>query len=187
MASTDKKSEMSAAFARSLLELAQDQNQAEPVGAELRDLRQAFEADPTFGEFFANPSIKREDRARVANEALASKVSSPLLRNFLKVAGEHDMLQNLPRISESYDEQLDELLGKVEADVFVPQRLSAEQLEAVRQRVAQALKKDAVLHQYVDESLIGGMVLRVGDQVIDGSVKGQLEQMRKRLLSSRPQ
>jgi F-type H+-transporting ATPase subunit delta len=186
MASKDEKSDIAAAFARSLLELAQGQNQAEPVGAELRDLRQAFDADPTIAEFFGNPSIKREDRARIAEQALGSKVSSPLLRNFLRVANEHGVLQHLALISESYDEQLDELLGKVEVDVITAQKLSAEQLEVARQRVTQALKRDAVLHQYVDESLIGGVVLKVGDQVIDGSVKGQLEAMRKKLLASRP-
>lgn len=185
MASTDQKSSKAAVFARSLLELAQDQGQAEPVGAELRDLRQVFEADATFGEFFANPSIKRDERARVAEQALASKVASPLLRNFIGVANEHGMLQNLPLISESYDDLLDELLGKVEVDVIVPQKLSADQLAAVKERVTQALKKDAVVHQYVDEALIGGMVLKVGDKVIDGSVKGQLEALRQRMLSAR--
>jgi F-type H+-transporting ATPase subunit delta len=71
-------------------------------------------------------------------------------------------------------------------DVIVAHRLTPEQMEVARQRITQALKRDAVVHQYVDESLIGGVVLKVGDRVIDGSVKGQLEAMRKRLLSSRP-
>ena len=60
----------------------------------------------------------------------------------------------------------------------VAQRLTAEQLEQVRQQVSQALKKDAVVHQYVDESIIGGLVLRVGDKLIDASVRNQLETMR---------
>jgi F-type H+-transporting ATPase subunit delta len=174
---------MAAVFARSVLELAQGQNQLEPVAQELRGLKQVIEADPVFAEFFGNPSIGREERAKIVEQVLGSQVS-PLVRNFLRVANERDALRFLPAISEQYDEMLDELMGKVEVDVTVAQRLSAEQLEGVRQRVGQAIQKDAVVHQYVDESIIGGMVLRIGDKVIDGSVKAQLEAMRQRLLAA---
>ena len=61
-----------------------------------------------------------------------------------------------------------------------------EQLEKVRQKVSEALKKDAVIHQYVDDSIVGGMILRVQDQLIDASVKNQLRAMREQLLAARP-
>jgi F-type H+-transporting ATPase subunit delta len=79
---------------------------------------------------------------------------------------------------------LDEQLGKIEVDVTVAQKLSSEQLEEVRQRVSAALKKDAVVHQYVDESIIGGLVIRVQDKLIDASVKTQLAAMKQQLLSA---
>jgi F-type H+-transporting ATPase subunit delta len=87
----------------------------------------------------------------------------------------------LPGFCEAYAALLDEKLGKVEVDVTVASRLSNEELEQVRQLVNRALKKDAVVHQYVDESIIGGIVLKVGDRLIDGSVRTQLEQVRSRL------
>jgi F-type H+-transporting ATPase subunit delta len=183
MASTDEKNSTATVFARSLLELAQAQNQAEPVGQELKSLRQVVEADPAFLDFFSNPSVGRDARAKIVDDVIASK-ASPLVRNFVRVANEHNVLRHLPLISEAYDDLLDEMLGKVEVDVTVAQRLTPEQLENVRQKVGQAIKKDAVVHQYVDESIIGGMVLKVGDQVIDGSVKVQLESLRQKLLSA---
>jgi F-type H+-transporting ATPase subunit delta len=69
-------------------------------------------------------------------------------------------------------------------DVTVAQRLSPDELENVRRRVSQALGKDAVVHQYVDESIIGGLVLRVQDQLIDASVRYQLDAMKQRLLQA---
>ena len=87
---------------------------------------------------------------------------------------------------DAYEDLLDERLGKVEVDVTVAVRLSPDELESVRQRIGAALKKDAVIHQYVDESIIGGMILRVEDRVIDSSVRYQLEAMRKNLLSAAP-
>jgi F-type H+-transporting ATPase subunit delta len=77
------------------------------------------------------------------------------------------------------------MLGKIEVDVTVAQRLSDAQLEEVRRKVSTALKKDAVVHQYVDEKIIGGLVLRVGDRLIDGSVKAQLDAMRRQLLTAK--
>lgn len=184
MASTEQNKTMSAVYAKSLLELASDQKQAEPIGQELRELRQVVEADPLFNDFFSDPSVGRDKRAKIVDDVMGSRVS-PLLRNFIHVANEHNVLRHLSQISEVYDELLDELLGKVEVDVTVAQKLNADQLENVRQRVSQAIKKDAIIHQYVDEAIIGGMVLRVGDQVIDGSVRAQLDAMRQKLLSSR--
>jgi len=71
-------------------------------------------------------------------------------------------------------------------DVTTAQRLSPEELEQVREKISVALKKDAVIHQYVDESIIGGLVLRVGDKLIDASVETQLQTIKRQLLAARP-
>ena len=185
MATTEQNNSTATVFARSLLELAHDQNQHVPVGQELRDLRQVVEADPMFVDFFSDPSVGRDKRAEIVDRVLGSRLS-PLTKNFIRVANEHNVLRHLPKISEQYDELLDELLGKVEVDVTTAQKLTPEQLENVRVKVSQAIKKDAVVHQYVDEAIIGGMVLRVGDQVIDGSVRAQLDALRQKMLAARP-
>jgi F-type H+-transporting ATPase subunit delta len=95
-------------------------------------------------------------------------------------------LKEIPAIAAAYDDLLDEKLGKIEVDVTVAQKLSPDQLEQVRQRVSQALKKEAVMHQYVDESIIGGLLLRVQDKLIDASVRSQLHSLRDQLLASQP-
>jgi F-type H+-transporting ATPase subunit delta len=70
-------------------------------------------------------------------------------------------------------------------DVTVAQRLTSEQFEEVRRRVGQTLKREVVLHQYVDESIIGGMVLRIQDRLLDASVRAQLQALRRKLLSAK--
>ena len=64
--------------------------------------------------------------------------------------------------------------------------IKPEQLERVRQKVSIAIGRNAIVHQYVDESIIGGLVLRVQDKLIDASVKHQLEMMRRQLLQATP-
>jgi len=172
-------------YAQSLLELAEEQNQPEPIAQELNQLAEIIEQIPTFGEYLADPGISHEDRAKTLQHVFAGKVSK-LMWNFLGVLNLKRRLKNLPEIASAYDDLLDEKLGKIEVDVTVAHKLSPDQLEQVRQRISQALKKDAVLHQYIDDSLIGGLLLRIQDKLIDASVKSQLQLMKKELLSHGP-
>jgi F-type H+-transporting ATPase subunit delta len=174
------------AYARSLLELANESNQAEAINADLQALREAMDSDPSFAQFFRNPSVSDADRLAVLTKSLSGVGGSQLLSNFLGVLGAHGRLGILAEVAGAYDDLLGDQLGKIEVDVTVAQRLSADQLEQVRQKVSQALKKDAVVHQYVDESIIGGLILRVQDRLIDASVKSQLRAMRDQLLAARP-
>ena len=68
--------------------------------------------------------------------------------------------------------------------VTTARQLDGGQEEAIRQRISQVLGKNPILHKHVDESIIGGLVVRVGDKVMDASVKTQLKSMRERLLAS---
>ena len=153
------------------------------VDDELRGLREVIEANPTFRAFLRDPGIGEQERAQTLKRVFGGKLA-PLVMNFLGVVNAHGRLGRLEEIARAYDELLDERLGKIEVDVTVAQRLGADQLEQVRRSVSAALKKDAVVHQYVDESIIGGIVLRVQDRLIDASVRAQLEGMRRRMLEN---
>ena len=172
------------AYAKSLLELATEQKQAEPINGELTAIGEAIRSNDSFENFLRSPSVSDDDRLAVLKKATTG--ASQLVSNFLGVLASHSRLGLLSQIAEAYDDQLGEQLGKIEVDVTVAQKLTSEQLEKVRQKVSEALKKDAVIHQYVDESIVGGMILRVQDQLIDASVKSQLRAMREQLLAARP-
>jgi F-type H+-transporting ATPase subunit delta len=141
--------------------------------------------DPGVRLFLSSPAVGTADRQRVLQHAFKGKVS-PLMWNFLGVLNLKGRLGILDEIADAYADQLDQQLGKVEVDVTVAHRLGDDQLDEVRRRVSQALKRDATVHQYVDDGIIGGMVLRVGDKLIDASVRYQLQAMRDRLLAARP-
>jgi len=183
MPRTDQTSPVAVAYARSLLELAEERKQMEQADEELGGLRDVIEANTTFRAYLRDPGIGEQERGEMIKRVFAGKFS-PLVMNFLGVVSAHGRLGKLEEIARAYDELLDERLGKVEVDVTVAQRLAPDQLEQVRRGVSSALKKDAVVHQYVDESIIGGIVLRVQDRLIDASVRAQLEGMRRRMLEA---
>ena len=183
MPPTDQTSPLAVAYARSLLELAEERKQMEQADDELRGLRDVIEANPTFRAFLRDPGVGEQERADTLKRVFGGKLS-PLVMNFLGVVNAHGRMGKIEEIARAYDELLDERLGKIEVDVTVAQRLGPDQLEQVRRSVSAALKKDAVVHQYVDESMIGGIVLRVQDRLIDASVRAQLEGMRRRMLGA---
>jgi F-type H+-transporting ATPase subunit delta len=173
-------------YARSLLELANEgQQQAEAIGEELRDVRQVIDANPNFGLYLADPAISQAERGAAIKKIFGGRVSK-LLQDFLGVLNEKGRLGMFTEIAGAYGNLLEQQLSKVDVDVTVAQKLDDQQLEQVRQRVSTALKRDAVVHQYVDDSIIGGMLLRVQDQLIDASVRSQLQAIRTRMLASAP-
>ena len=173
------------AYAQSLLDLANERKQAEPIAQELAGLRKIVDENPTFREILSNPAISTDARAGLLNKAFRHNVSE-LLFNTLGVLNQKNRLGLISQIARAYDDLLDQQLGKVEVDLTVAQKLTAEQLEAARQKVSKALGREAVVHQYVDESVLGGMVLRVGDKLIDASVRYQLQAMKEQLLAAAP-
>jgi F-type H+-transporting ATPase subunit delta len=173
-------------YARSLLELANEgQQQAEEIAGELRDIRQIIDSNPNFALYLADPSISTAERGAVIKRIFGGKVAK-LLLDFLGVLNEKGRLNLFVEIAGAFGDLLDAQQSKVEVDVTVANRLDDQQLEQVRQSVSKALKRDAVVHQYVDESIIGGMLLRVQDQLVDASVKYQLETIKERMLASAP-
>ena len=170
-------------YARALLQLANKDGQAEPIREELNGLGQVLDGSAPFAAAIADPGVSETTRHDLLTKAFSGRVS-PLMMNFLGLLNSKGRLGLLREVIEAYDDLLEEQLGNVEVDVTVAQRLSDEQLATVRERVSAAIGRNAVVHQYVDESIIGGLVLRVQDKLIDASVKHQLETIRRQMLQA---
>lgn len=171
-------------YARSLLELADERNITDQIGGEVEGLQTILSENPSFRQFLADPAIGEEEREGLLKTVFGGKLD-PLLMSFLGVMNAKGRLGMLPDVCGAFDDLLADERGIVEVDLTVAHKLPPDELERVKQRVAQSLKKEVVLHQYVDETLIGGLILRVGDTQIDGSVRKQLDEMRDVLLNAK--
>jgi len=177
-------SPLAATYAQALLELATEPGEAETIGQELADLRAILRGDQMVMALLNDPALGGTERHNLLDRVFQDRVS-PLVLKFLHVLGEKGRLRLLIGIATAYHGLLDKRAGKIEVDVTVATRLNDQAFETVRQRVGVALKKDVVLHQYVDEKILGGMVLRVQDKLIDGSVRTQLGALREKILAAR--
>jgi F-type H+-transporting ATPase subunit delta len=176
-----------ASYARAVLEMTDDDRSlnAEAIATDLRGLRELVETNETFRQYLADPSVSAQSRGEVLKRVLGKQVSPVVLRT-LGVLNDKHRLPLLPQIANAYDDLLDERLGKVEVDLIVAHKLSPDELRDATARISQSLGREAVVHTYVDDSIIGGMILRVGDKLIDASVKNQLQSIKAKLLAAKP-
>jgi F-type H+-transporting ATPase subunit delta len=184
MTALNRPSAAAIAHARALLELADARGQTEQVAGEVKGIGDAVAESKGLRVFLTSPNVKDAERTDFIARTIAPRVS-PLTKALLDMLASKRKLGLLAEIGQAMELLLDERLGKVEVDVTVARHLNASELEQVRMSVSSALKKDAVIHQYVDESIIGGIIVKVGDQLIDGSVKGQLDAVKRKMLGTR--
>ena len=173
-------------YARSLFELAQKaggQDKVTEVLSELEQISELLRSDRGFREFFASPVVDQNARAQSIRSIFSNRVTDLTLR-FLMVLNGNRRLGHLEQIFAAYDRMIQEAFGRVEVDVYTAAPLGSQQLETLRDRIKQAINREPVLHPYTEPSMLGGLKLRIGDQLIDGSVAGKLRRMKRDLLNS---
>lgn len=154
------------------------------IGEELEAIVEIVRSDASVAEFLRSPIVERNKRADTLRKVFDGQVSDVVLR-FLLVLNDKGRLGHLGDIVEGFGELLNERFGRIEVDVYtVDGKLDPAQIEQLSSKVKARLGKDPVFHQYADPAMIGGLVLRIGDQLIDGSVRGQLRGLRESLLEN---
>jgi F-type H+-transporting ATPase subunit delta len=165
-------------YAKALFDLARDEGKLEPWMAALRNAVAVLD-DPTVSFYFSLPKIPMSRKLEAID--LLARGADPTLIRFLGLLASRQAISLLPDIMREYGDLLDGLLGRVRATATTAVPLSKAQQDQLRKQLRDMLEKDVVLEARVDESIIGGIVVRVGDQVIDGSVRTKLERLKQRL------
>ena len=177
---------LSEIYARSFYELAEEAGglpKIFEVAEELDGICELARADGRFNEFLASPIIDRGRRAEALGRIFQDRITDLTLR-FLLVVNNKGRLGHLEAINESLDRLVQIAHDRVEVDVFTARSIDEEQLASIRARIQSKLGREPVLHCYTDESMIGGIKLRIGDRLIDGSLATRLRRMRQTLLTS---
>src|SRR5689334_12239796 len=170
-------------YADALLGVAEQRGQAEEVGRELRSLvTEVYAHAPNVEATLSSPAVKRSAKVPVLEHAFKNNVSD-LLFNFLNVLNAKDRLSLVRHVAAAYGDILDERAKRVRVSVRSAVPLSDEQTERLKQAISQATGLEPVVAAKVDESLLGGMIVQVGDQVFDSSVRYRIEAMRNQLLA----
>lgn len=133
-------------------------------------------SDPTLRALVHDPRIGRPRLTQLIFD-LAGERLTPDLRNFVRVLLDADRILILPEIARLYAALVAEAAGVVEVEVISAFSLEADQQQAIERAVRRRAGKDIEVKTRIDPALIGGAVIRMGDLVIDASVRGRLQQL----------
>ena len=137
---------------------------------------------PSARVVFTSPAVAVSDKRAALDRVLPN--APPLLRNFLHIMADRDRLDEVPGVAEALRELVNRQRGIVTAEVTTAVPLDADSERLVAQRLAAYLHRSpqqVTIRAHVDPGIIGGVVARVGDQLIDDSVRGRLERLRAAL------
>ena len=168
-------------YAETLFELAERHEGAESFGGGIEMVANLME-DPKVREFFRTPRISAARKKSALERAAGPSVPLMLLR-FLKVVIDRRRQRLIPGVARQYRALLEQHLGLRHMDVTVARPLDAVELEDLGAQLSSATGATVIPHLRVKPDIIGGIVIREGDTVYDGSLKRQLDALRRRLMS----
>jgi F-type H+-transporting ATPase subunit delta len=168
-------------YAEAAFQLA-ERDHALDAWAEGLDLGARLVSDERLATAIDNPAKPLSDRLAVLERLLKGRAPEGVVR-LTGLLAERGRIDRLPEVAAEYRRLLDAARGIVEARVTSAAPLTADETAAVKAWVAKTTGKDVTLTANVDESLIGGLTVRVGDTLLDASVRGRLERLRTQLLT----
>ncbi|HET6465733.1 MAG TPA: ATP synthase F1 subunit delta [Nitrospiria bacterium] len=169
-------------YAKALFELAQQEKQLAPIRERLEQIDQMIRTQTELRDLCQNPRYHQEEKKRILG-SLADRIGSPpLLNRFMDLLIQKNRLPQLPDITKVFGILVDEAQGMEHVRVRAARPLSKDQQSQLKRQLETLTRRDVDLVVDEDPSLIGGVVVYAGSRVYDGSVKGQLQRLRRELI-----
>ncbi len=161
-------------YALALFELARDEKQLESVGASLTAVRQALAESAEFSALTTSPLIGRDESARAIAAAAEAMGVDPITRNFLGVLAQNRRLSQLGAIIRAFNLLAARHRGEITAEVTSAHPLDDNQVDAIKANLRTRMGRDIAVDLNVDPAILGGLVVKIGSQMIDGSIRTKL-------------
>jgi F-type H+-transporting ATPase subunit delta len=168
-------------YANALADIALAQGAGEPAARQLQDFAATYRDSAELQTFLGNPAVSAEDKRGVLDKIAGRMGASKIIRNFLFVIADHRRAHEIPEIAAAFLEVIRQRQGITEAQVYSAVRLSEAQKGEITQTLARLTGKTVDPNYFIDPELLGGVLVRVGDTVYDGSLRNRLAQMRTQL------
>jgi F-type H+-transporting ATPase subunit delta len=172
-------SKVSKRYAKALFSLGQEDGNFEQYGRELTEFTQFFQDNNDFRQVIANPIFAVEDRRKVLQIVLEKSHFADVVKNFLNLLLDKNRIGAIEAITDYYSRLTDEVSGFARAEIITARPLKEEALGKIERSLEGLTSKKIKSEVREDEALIGGLVVKIGDLVLDGSVKTQLEGLKE--------
>lgn len=168
-------------YARALFDIGREEGQLRRALSELEEFGKALESSPALREVMKAGGISRRDQHAALDATLEKAGFLATTKSFLSLLIEKGRMDVLPQILDALRRMVEEFEGIERVEVTVPMPLSGTQTDLLRTVLERRTGKKIVLEETVDPAVLGGLVVRVGSTVYDGSVRTQIHQIRENL------
>lgn len=170
-------------YARALFSIAQGQGDAEmeAYGKDLAAFAAVLNDTPELLKLFRNPIFSTEEKKAIVVKVLEALEPSPTIKNFCFLLADKDRLAALPEIEAYYAALLDDAKGIVRGELVTAVELPDAKQEEVKKQLAAQLGKELILDFANNADILGGVVLKVGDKILDASLRAQLNAMKEQI------
>ena len=172
-------SKVSKRYAKALFSLGQEDGNFEQYGRELFEFVEFFQDNEDFRKVASNPIFALEDRKKILEIVLDKSDFSGLMKNFLHLLLDKNRIETIEAIANHYSELTDVVSGVARAEIITAMPLKDEILGGIERSLEGLTSKKIKTEIREDKGLIGGVVVRIGDLVLDGSVRTQLEGLKE--------
>lgn len=175
--------QLSQKYAKAIFEVAVDEHKLSEFGAELSQVSEVVSSHADLEAFINNPQVKAEAKKEVFEKLFKEDVS-PMVYNFFMLLIDKRRESLLKEIASEYKALANAAQGIVEAEVTVAHELSKAQEDKLVEKLQITTGKTVVIETKIDKSILGGIVVRIGDKLIDGSVIRQMQALKTQLLAN---
>ncbi len=167
-------------YAQAIFQLAVQQDQVDQWAGDLESFSQVLQ-DEEFSSFLGHAQVPLSEKNRSIEAVFPD--TSPLVRNLLALLISRGSVKLIRDVHLNYGQLVDEYRGRQHVEVTSAVPLDAAEVERISRFVAELIQKEVVVSTEVDESILGGVIVQVGDQLLDGSVRSRLEGLRRQVRS----
>ena len=164
-------------YAAALFDLADERRTFDEVASDLRQLRTMLAASVDLSRLVRSPILTRGEQGKGISALAAQAGFSPLVGDFLAVVAKNRRLFAIPAMIEAYLEKLAERRGEITAEVVAARPLSDTQLAMLSEQLRRSVGRRVSVDARVDSGLIGGMIVKVGSRMVDGSLRSKLQRL----------
>ena len=166
-------------YAAALFDIADERRMLDEVASDLRQLREMLAASVDLSRLVKSPILTRGEQGKAISALAAHAGFSPLVRDFLAVVAKNRRLFAVPAMIEAYLAKLAERRGEVTAEVIAAQPLSETQLALLSDQLRRSVGRRVSVDATVDPGLIGGIIVKMGSRMVDGSIKSKLQRLQR--------
>jgi F-type H+-transporting ATPase subunit delta len=174
---------VSTTYGDALFELAKEQDKIDDLAKEVKVVQTVLAQNPEFSKLMNHPKVGKDEKLQVVKEVFDTRVDNELV-GFLRLVVEKDRYMEIDAILSYFADRVKEEKGIGVAYVTSAVKLSEIQKKLVEEKLIETTSyKEMEMNFTIDESLIGGLVIRIGDKVVDSSIKSKLSELTKQLMN----